>query len=209
MRKVPLRKLSISKTPEANRADKQKEAQERYFLNIVRNNPRYRMIVAHLAQGAKPPVIAAHFAEQGWINVTERTFTEAIRAYRRIAVEEIRTVQNEGLDALIDPNIPQNDVSVKMHQLLNAQFKRIAINMTHELEMGVALSSTSKDVEIANKILETIAKMEGKLQDGQPRRKGEIDTTPDVNENLTALRKTEGSYNRLHGLTRQLVKGPS
>lgn len=181
----------------------QKQAQEKYFVRLITMHPRYRLIIASLKEGIKTTAIAAHFAKNGWLSVNERTFTEAIRVFRNKHPEALEEVAAEGIDAEVDPNRPHVDLRDQLQQLLRLQRLRIGIDYKHEKDMGKLFKDTVKEIEALAKITETLAKMDGFIQDSGHRGPQE---EPGVMDNLNRIKRDQVTRDRLHSAVKQLVE---
>lgn len=182
----------------------QKQAQEKYFINTVTRHAQYRLILQSLREGITPKAIASHFAEQGWLSVNERTFTEAIRTFRAKNPGLIETLEGEGLDAHIEPNRPSVDIRQQLQQLLRLQRVRLGMAHAFEKEANIPSSTLHKEIEATRALIETIGKLDGKITDGVGRRATMEE--PDVLENLNRVKKDQITRDRLHTQVAQLAK---
>jgi hypothetical protein len=181
----------------------QKEVQARYLINLVANNPQYKLLLASLKSGIGPTQLASHWASQGWITVNERTFAEAIRAYRTKHPELIEAAPTEGLDEHANPSQPYVDTLRAAKQLLKVQQLRLGIAIKNEKDFNLLLDSNTKAFDSTTKLVETIAKMEGRITDG-PRGSAPEDAT--VVEDLGRVKKDQTSRDRMHNLVKQVLE---
>ena len=200
---LPVRKIG-RRAIRSPGAQSQKEMQEKYFVRLVNNNPQYQLLIASLKEGVTPAAIASHFAQNSWIEVNERTFAEAIRAFKRVHPEVIENTAAEGLNEIVDPNRPGLDTRVALQQLLRMQQLRLGIEVNNEQGIHKLFNTTHKEVEVTRDILETIAKMDGKITDGSHSNMG--NETPDVIEDLNRLKKDQLARDRIHHTIKQVVE---
>lgn len=179
-----------------------KETQERYFVRLVERNPQYKMIVSSIRDGITPSAIAAYFAEQGWIDVNERTFTEAIRTFKRVRPEALLG-RNEGLSEHVNPNQPSMSEEAVLQQLIRLQQERLALTFKLEKDTGFTMGTTYRDVEAAGNLVERLAKIRGKLTETGKSTHPVGDAA--VHEDLNKVRKSDQTADRLHGLVKQIV----
>ena len=181
-----------------------KEAQERYFISLVEQNKHYKMVVAHIVQGTPLTDIAKHFAMNGWITVNEKTFVEALRTFRRARAQELADYELTDINKLVNPNQPALDEIAALEHLARIQMFRLGIDVKNEKDIGKLFNTTAREVEVTRRIAETIAKARGKIKDGGS---GSMEAqSQDVLEDLSKIKKDEGTRNRLHSLTSQLLK---
>lgn len=201
---MTIRKIQFPASAKVVTAQTQKLAQQRYFIKLIRNHPKYRLLINSLKEGIKATEIAAHFAENGWLHVNERTFTEAIRVYKNMHPEAIDLHAIEGLDAQVDPNQPQVDLKQQLQQLLRMQRLRIGIGLRIEAGSGFLSAQVPKEIEQTVKIIETIGKLDGKISDGGNSRMNHEDHS--VVENLNRIKRDQTTRDRLHSAAKQLVE---
>jgi hypothetical protein len=202
---MPLRRLVLTrKDPSAKAPLTPVEIQERYAVNLIRENPHFQLIKASLKEGISAAEISRHFAENSWITVSERTFSDALRTFRRKYPREIDNTDIGYVDEHIPANAPVVDELIHLQQLLRLQKVRIGLDFKHEKEMGKLFATTGKEIEVAGKLVETMAKVRGKIHDGSPS-KYQPHFSQNVTDNLVNIKKDEGTRDRLHELTRQLV----
>ena len=201
---MTIRKIQFPQSAKVITPEIQKVARQRYFIKLIRNHPKYRLLVNSLREGIKATEIAAHFAENGWLHVNERTFVEAIRVYKSAHPEAIDTHPIEGLDASVDPNQPQVDLKQQLQQLLRMQRIRIGIGLEVERNTGFLSAQVPKEIEQTVKIIETIGKLDGKISDGGSSRMGHEDHS--VVENLNRIKRDQTTRDRLHLAAKQLVE---
>lgn len=201
-RRVLLRSVDISKAS----PQRQKEAQERYFIKLIRNNPHYRLIMSSLVEGVQMTEIARHFAMNQWTNgVSERTFNEALRAFRKACAEEISAYEPDSveLEKKAPANSPRLDTIGTLHQLMRIQKIRLGIDFKVEQSIGKLFNTTAKEIETTAKIAEMLLKAEGKITDGK---RSEEPMAADVQEDLSRIKKEEITQNRLHSIVKQLAE---
>jgi hypothetical protein len=180
----------------------QQEAQEKYFLKVITTNPKYELLLASLKEGVSASEIARHFAMNNWITINERSFTEAVRVFKRLKPELIDATDVKGLHSDIDANSPELDEITVIDQLLRLQSRRIAIDFQHEKTMGKLFNTTAKEIEVTTKLLETRAKIKGKLNE---RGGHQAEAMPvDVNERLNTVKKDQTTRDRLTMLVKQV-----
>lgn len=204
LRKTPLRKLKISKDAKTP-SEKQRDAQDRYYTKLVTDSPKHHLILASLKEGIAATELAAHFANNNWITVNERTFAEALRTFRRLHQDKIDEFSPENIDKYVDPNAPGLYVEGALSQMMRLQQQRIAIDFKHEKEMGKLFDTTHREIKVFNEMAELALKVNGRTTTPGVRRSGEP-STADVNDNLGQIKKDQGTQDRLHGLTRQLIE---
>lgn len=198
---MPIRKINLptaTKTPAQHKA-----TQDRYFVKLVKEHPKFRLLINCLKEGIKATEISAHFAENGWLTVNERTFTEAIRAYKNAHPEEIENHEIEGLDAVVDPNQPGVDLEQQVQQLLRMQRVRLGIGLQLEKTTGFLSAQVPKELEVTNKLIETLGKLKGKIVEHGHKMGGE---EPSVIENLNRVKRDQTTRDRLHSAVKQLVE---
>jgi uncharacterized membrane protein len=181
-----------------------KVTQEKYFVRLVTNNPQYRLLIASLKSGVSPSQVATHWAREHWIDVNERTFAEAIRVFRRVHPEAIKEAEAEGIDALVEPNQPHVDTLATAKQLLKLQQLRLGIEVGLEKNMGKLFQTTVKDIEATTKLIETIGKLEGRIN--EPGRGVQVAEEVSVMEDLSRVKKDQVSRDRLHNMVKQVVE---
>lgn len=200
------RKLTLN-TPETV-ANRQREAQDRYYINKVKENPRYELLLAALSEGVNITQIAQHFHSNGWIDTNERTFAEALRVFRRKCPELIAAYKQSSdrphLEQLVAQNQPAVDEVSTLSQLIRLQQLRLAIDVKTEIAMGKLFKDTQKDIEITAKLIETQAKIRGKLVETKRGSDGGI--SEDVTADLNKIKKQQQTNDRLHGLVKQLAE---
>lgn len=190
---------------QAGAATNQKLAQEKYYNNLVVTNPHFRVIIGSLKSGVNASQIASHCAREGWITVNERTFAEAIRLFVKRNPDAISNSQDaDGLDGLVEPNQPYADTLRAAKQLLKIQQMRLAITIKSEKTFGMLLTSTPKEMEVTNKMLETIAKMEGRIVEGG--KGAPVHEESHVAEDLGRVKKDQSNRDRLHSLVKQVME---
>lgn len=180
----------------------------------IARHPQYEYILAALKEGINCTRIASYYAEQGWLqNVNEQTFLTYLYHFREVYPDRLKVVSKSvesdeyDIDLQVPGQAPDIDPELELSRLYRAQKRRIGRSMQLEKNMGLPLVSLSKDMEVANKILENMVSAKGV---GTPVRSGggaAVGVTSDAREHLRKLRETEGGMARLTGLTEQLFEG--
>jgi len=201
---VSLSKRKLLLKPEYAAPKTQKEIQEKYHVNLVLNNPRFRQIVSSLLEGTTATEVARYFALQGWLSVNERTFVEALRTFRRAHPELIANPDDQSINSLVPMAQPRIDEEAALEQLLRVQQRRLNIDVRSEISIGKLFNTTPREIEATRRVAETLAKLRGKIKDGSSG--GAEPTSQDVLEDLSKIRKDEVTRNRLHALVGEITK---
>lgn len=167
----------------------------------VRNHPRFPVILAALREGISCQEVANWFAIEGWIDVNERTFSQYLQVFKR----RNPAILDDGapadtIDELIAANRPNIDPMTELNRLLRLQKRRLGVDVNSELNIGKLFNTTHKEVEVARNLLETMAKIQGKIGGGDTGILSKENT-----ENIRELKNDEGQRDRLAGLADQLV----
>lgn len=203
---IPVRRLVLP-TRVLPSVQKPVEAQERYMTKLVTEHPRIDLILASMREGVAATQIAAYMAKEGLITVNEKTFTDALRMYKRKHPEAIAQDANDSvsnIDKIADPNRPHVDLEDQLQQLLRLQRIRVGLSAKTELEMGVLFNNTHKEIQTAIDAIETLAKIKGKISDGSGRMHAPEDAG--VLENLSQIKKEQGVRDQLHQSIKKLVE---
>lgn len=167
----------------------------------VRNHPRFPVILAALREGISCQEVANWFAVEGWIDVNERTFSQYLQVFKRrnpAILDEGAPVDT--IDELIPANRPNVDPITELNRLLRLQKRRLGVDVNSELNIGKLFNTTHKELEVTRNLLETIAKIQGKIGT-------QVDGTlsKENTESIRELKNDEGQRDRLAGLADQLV----
>lgn len=158
----------------------------------VRELPKYQLdvVVNSLREGIRPTQISYYFGEQGWLNVTEKTFTQYVQAFRRMYPEMIGQNDDEmHLDHYVDPRNPHLDEEAILEQAIRMQKIRLGIGLKFEKETGLMNRDLHRDVNTMNTMVETLAKMRGRMMGaGRP---SSDSLLPIANDAKEALRTSE------------------
>ncbi len=182
----------------------QKVVQEKYFVRLINNNVKYAQLVESLRGGITATAVAAYWARQGWIDVNERTFTEAIRVWKKLHPEILDSKEAIGIDKIVEPNQPFGDELHAAEQLLAVQKIRLGIGVSNEQNFQMLLKDNAKEIEVTTKLIETIAKIKGKIVDGGGR--GSAPEPQNVVEDLSKVKKDETARDRLHNMVKQVLE---
>lgn len=203
----PLVRKMIATKP--GTAGHQQQAEENYRRRLIVDNPEYKQIIKALREGATPMAIAAHFAQNGWIDVHEKVFYKALLEFRKKNPDVLRNDDEETtnkLDELVSPKLPPLDVRGSLMQLVRVQKERIGIGLSFEKGANLITQHLHKDVQVAKELLETIAKVDGKIGESGTKAALTSGFAPDVAEDLGKLRKETANFDQMHSLVRQAVK---
>lgn len=185
-------------------AKSHKELQEKYHIRLVTGSKHYELIIASLREGIPPATIASHLAQNGWITVNEKVFAQALRDFRNKHPGALKAVSDpdRDLNVIVDPNKPAIDEYAALQQLLRVQQLRLGMMVNTEKTMGLPVQHIAKEVEITNKIIETMAKIRGRIKDGGASVVEEMNATDDLNR----VKKDQQARDRLHTMVGQLVQ---
>jgi hypothetical protein len=202
------RNLKVADFAESNQAAQGKE--ERYYINLVRNNERYDIIISLLRENVTPTAIASHFAMYDYITVSERVFAKALKVFkakcRKLILMDV-VESKKSLDELISADRPDTDVVRELNRLYLLQKERITIDFRHEKQMDKLFNTTNKEIEVASEILEKIAKVTGLMIDSKGKNTADdAALATEVREKLRGLELDEGERNKLYNLTTNFIK---
>jgi hypothetical protein len=210
MRKLssrPLGRPALKKAP-PSAADADKQRKDQAAINIVLRNPRYSAIVLSLREGQSVPDIAKWFATNGWLDVSERTFSAALNTFRAKNIHLLTSdATHAPLDALMEANRPGVDVEAELNRLYRLQKERISIDVAHERTMRKLLPTTAKEFLVAAEFLDKLAKIKGLGGSVSASEGDSFASFPaDVRDTLRGIKAEEAQASRLHMITHQIAE---
>lgn len=128
--------------------------------------PKYQrdVLLTALREGTRPAAIAAYFGDQGWLNVSEKSFVQYIQAFKRTYPEMIGTNDDEKhMDHYVDPRQPGIDEEQVLEQMIRVQKARIGVGMKFERDTSIVNQHLHKDINATVAMVELLAKMRGKM----------------------------------------------
>ena len=205
----PLRRINMGAA--ASPAAKQNSA-DTAADNFIQQHIRYPLILDSLRCGTRVPELARWFAMEQWINVSEQTFAQYLYSFRRRHPQLL-----DGADPIARENgkrfsfnqlAPGQTAAIDPRQeavrLLKLQQDRIAIDVSTEHHLGKLFQNTAKEFEIAGKLVEVIAKIDGKIGRGGDGNSDGTAVNGDVRDTLRGVKTDELQRGKLHNLTNQL-----
>jgi hypothetical protein len=176
----------------------------------IRNLPevQYKVLINAIREGAKAGVIAAYFGEQGWLTVSEKSFTQYINTFKRVypelvenppeAVEGMGDVVHMEFASTLDGVFPKNqtplDPVAQLEQAIRAQSHRLRRGMEQERILGLANRELHKDFRAYKELLESLHD----IKNG--RGKAATVAVPvghEAQEQLRSVEASEGTQDRL------------
>lgn len=200
----PKRRRNIKIDSEAASVDLRKQYAANAADKLIQSNKRYTVIIASLKEGTPITEIARWFAVNGWIDVSERAFQNALYSFRNRHSQLLNSKDIDSFEALADGNSPHLDVDVELNKLLRIQRERIAIDVTTEKELGKLFNTTHKEIQVAAELLTALHK--SKTGTG-----GNGDNLPDdlpsnVREKLRGIKADEAQRDKIYSLTQDFAK---
>ena len=198
----PPRRIELGK---ANSLQAKREAVYASQVRAIQKHPRYVTILGALREGIGIPEIARWFAERGWIEVNEKTFTEYLRTFAKRNQHLITGGAEETIDSLVGAHDPNVDPLVEANRLYRLQKLRLKIDVSNEQNIGKLFNTTVKEMEMAGKLLELIGELEGTLGKNT-QATGYEHHSGEVKDSLRKLATDESQRNRLSYLAEELGK---
>ena len=174
----------------------------------IQNLPPHQrdLVIASLKEGTKPGLIATFFADQGWLEVTEKTFRQYIMHFRKVYPELITGVAPDNIDFYADPKTPHLDEEQTLDQLIRVQKIRLKRGLDFEARTQLPMKDLYKDIETTRVLIETKANMAGRGKgSGKQSGKASVVMTNEASESLRQSDTAEASQDKMANLTSQLV----
>ena len=192
-------KLGAASSPETK-----KEQTYNSMIRYIQRHPKYSVMLKALREGIPIPEVARWFVEHDWVDITEKTFSEYLRTFKRRFPDMISGGDDNFIDSIVDAHQPNLDVITELNRILRIQKLRLKIDVANEQNIGKLFNTTHKEMLVYKELLETIAKVEGKIQTGGMK---ETEGVPgDVRDNLRNIRKDEIQRDRMSSLTSELTR---
>lgn len=198
----PPRRIQLGK---ANSAELRREQVSASQVRAIQKHPRYTTILGALKEGIGIPEIARWFAERGWIDVNEKTFTEYLRTFAKRNQHLIAGGDDDSIDSLVSAHDPNIDVMTELNRLYRVQKKRLKVDITNEMNIGKLFNTTVKEMEAATGILKLMAEVEGRIGKGA-QSQGYENHAGDVRDSLRKLQVDESQRDRMTFLVEELGK---
>jgi putative component of toxin-antitoxin plasmid stabilization module len=201
-----LRKLRRVNLGAANTPERVAEQRENSMVRYIFKHPKYEHILAALREGNTVKEIARYYAEAEFIEVNESTFASYLAVFKRKYPQLLdpNKTGDDGLDDLVHAHRPNVDVEKELNRLYRLQKLRLNIDVRTEKNMGKLFKDLVKDIEASHKILETIAKVQGRIKTTGNMNEAE-GLTEGVRDEIRRMRNTEGHGDRMFTLTNELV----
>jgi hypothetical protein len=202
------KKRNINIGEAASSSEALKESRARGADRAIQNHPRYLTILSALREGQKPSKIGRWFASNGWLEVSETSFTQSLYIFRRRHPELIHTTDTDMLDSMVEANRPDLDVITELDRLLRVQKARIAIDFKTEKNINKLFGSTHKEVQVAAMLLELMLKAKGALGGGSEEEftsNFNMDLPIEVRERLRSIKVNENNRQKLFSLTQEFA----
>lgn len=172
------------------------------------------VVIDAIKSGYRNIDIAAMFAEQGWLTVSEKTFIQYLSWYKRIYSRELvpdqedttgpRAPSYSNLDGVIKKLQPRLDEEAALEQVVRLQSVRLRMGVQFEQSTGIVNSHLHKDVNSTLEALKTLATMRGRLSgQGRPSAHAAQPVTQDA---AAQLRAAELSEQAQDGMAQSLEK---
>jgi hypothetical protein len=202
MMKPKLRRIELGRAGSAQLRREQVYASQ---ARAIQKHPRYTTILGALREGIGIPEIARWFAERGWIDVNEKTFTEYLRTFAKRNSHLITGGDEDSIDSLVGAHDPNIDVMTELNRLYRLQKKRLKVDVTNEMNIGKLFNTTVKEMEAATDILKLMAEIEGRIGKGVKDSNFE-NHGGEVRDHLRKLQTDESQRDRLTYLAEELGK---
>jgi hypothetical protein len=187
---------------------------ERY----IQMHPRFDLIVMSLREGIALREIAGFFAENGWIEIAEKSFLQYLTTFKRRNPsmwrpkvntdrlgEESERNKIDTIDDLVDGNQPLADPALELSRLVRLQKRRLAMSVKNEIAMGGVLMQITNDaVNGTRKVLESYAKVQNR--GGFAHQPGAEGVSPGVADELKRVQNDEGKRAKLTHLANSLLQ---
>jgi hypothetical protein len=175
---------------------------ERSHARYVRELPakRLEVVIDAIKDGTRLVDIAAFFAGEGWLTVTEKTFVQYLIAFKRLYPELLDDTDAEtstsntsmtnksNLSGLVSKNKPALDTEKTIEQLIRVQSMRLRRGTNFELSTGLVNQHLHKDILATKELLESLERIRG-----GGAKVGSKHHTPVNSEAAEQLRKAETS----------------
>jgi hypothetical protein len=199
VRKLPRR---INATPHKPQKSDLSISIEQSHARQIAELPKEQLktVIDALMEGARYDDIITFFANQGWLNVTEKTFKQYLTAFKRVYPDMLKRDEDEDLNGMIDPRKPGLDPIAMAEQLVRAQSQRIRIAMNFEKDAKLTIQHTHKEIRTQRENLEFLAELRGMKQGaGRPSAESADLATNNVaaQEAMRDADKGEGAQERL------------
>lgn len=170
--------------------------------------PKYQLdvVTTSLREGIKPGQIAYYFGDQGWLTVSEKTFTQYIQAFRRLYPELLGANDDElHLDHYVDPRKPKMDEEDMLEQMIRMQKIRLGVGLQFEKNTGMLNKELHKDINSTVNMVETLARMRGKMMGaGRPSAESLVQMPNEAKEQLRANDQNEVGQTKLSSMFENL-----
>lgn len=171
------------------------ESHARQILNLP--SRQREVLLRALKEGNPVSSISKYFSEQGWLKVSETTFTQYIMSFRRVYPEMCEGNDEQSIDSLIDGKRPGLDEEQELERLYRLQKVRLKVGVEFEKNTGLPNKDTHKDVLAAKDILSELATIRGK-RNGAGRPSANTATISDTSaEQLRKVDASEAAQERM------------
>lgn len=203
------RKLSTAKKAEPLIDDPGMETNpvDRSGARYIRELPphQFELVIECMKDGVSLDNIAAYFASEGMISVTEKSFKQYLGAFKRVYPEFLIGESSENLNGIVSKRRPKLDEEQELEQLIRVQSRRLKVAVDFEIQSTLPNQHLHKDVKVASDMIENLAKMRGKLSTaGRPTSQQAVPASAAANEELRNMKRTEDSVSRISSLFGQL-----
>lgn len=185
--------------------DEQAEKAKQVANSMVRHiqaHPRYAIVLASIREAIPATEIALWFGKEGWLTISEKSFIEYIRAFKKRYPDLCSGNEDDYIDNIVDAKRPNIDPLTELNRLYRLQKLRLKIDVGTEQSMGKLFSTTVKEIEEARKLLDSMMAELG----GSPAFGGDFSVGGDTRDSLRALQQDEGARDRMSALVGELGK---
>lgn len=167
---------------------------------------QFDLVIECIRDGTSMADIASFFGSQGYLTVSEKTFTQYLGAFRRVYPDMIRGEDGNNLNHHASKRRPRLDEEQGLEQLARIQSIRIKRGVDFEVNTGMVNVHLHKDIRATREVYETLAKLRGKGGVGRPAESTNSNASSnEAKEGLRSLDQGEAAQDKLTSLFGQLA----
>jgi hypothetical protein len=165
MKKVKLKRNirssdQVSNPPKRPVTQIVEESHARQILHLPEK--QRKILLTALKEGNPVSSISRYFSEQGWLKVSETTFTQYIMSFRRVYPDMCEGNDDASIDSIVDGKRPSLDEEQEYERLYRLQKVRLKVGVDFETNTGFPNKDLHKDVQMAKEILDSLSTVRGK-----------------------------------------------
>jgi hypothetical protein len=174
----------------------------------IKELPRtqYSLVLESLRDGITMDALAAFFGQQGWLQVSEKTFKQYLGAFKRTYPELLDGEDDNNLNSIVSKRKPMIDEEQMLEQLIRVQSRRIKLGVDFEIQTSIVNKELHKDINATRDLVSELARLRGKGNSvGRPSSNQVATIGNEARETLRTLDQGEAAQDKLTLMFSQLA----